>query len=139
SGPTLVGRFVEQAGVPGEQLEWHGHNDFFKVHANTTAAWLYGCAAVNTTLLSTGERTGNSPLEGALVELIGLTGRTDVDTRILTDIGEYMRDGCGVPIPANYPLLGADFNVTRAGVHVGGLLKDGERYNGFDTDRLVKR
>jgi isopropylmalate/homocitrate/citramalate synthase len=139
SVPKLVRAFVEQAGVPGEQLEWHGHNDFFKVHANSTAAWLYGCAAVNTTLLSTGERTGNSPLVGALVELIGLTGRTDVDTRLLTDIAEYMRDECGVPLPANYPLLGADFNVTRAGVHIDGLLKDEEIYNVFDTERLLKR
>jgi isopropylmalate/homocitrate/citramalate synthase len=139
SVPKLVRAFVEQAGVPGERLEWHGHNDFFKVHANSTSAWLYGCAAVNATLLSTGERTGNSPLEGALVELIGLTGRRDVDTRLLTDIGEYMRDSCGVTIPATYPLLGADFNVTRAGVHIDGLLKDEEIYNIFDTDRLLGR
>jgi isopropylmalate/homocitrate/citramalate synthase len=139
SVPKLVRAFVEAAGVPGEWLEWHGHNDFFKVHANSTAAWLYGCAAVNTTLLSTGERTGNSPLEGALIELIGLTGRDDVDTRLLTDVAEYMRDACGVPIPANYPLVGADFNVTRAGVHIDGLLKDEEIYNVFDTERLLKR
>ncbi len=139
SVPKLVRAFVEQAGVPGEQLEWHGHNDFFKVHANSTAAWLYGCCAVNTTLLSTGERTGNSPLEGALIELIGLTGRTDVDTRLLTDLAEYMRDQCGVPIPSNYPLLGSDFNVTRAGVHIDGLLKDEEIYNVFDTAKLLNR
>jgi isopropylmalate/homocitrate/citramalate synthase len=139
SVPKLVRAMIEEAGVPGEWLEWHGHNDFFKVHANTTAAWLYGCAAVNTTLLSTGERTGNSPLEGALIELIGLTGRTHVDTRLITEIGEYMRDACGVPIPATYPLLGADFNVTRAGVHIDGLLKDEEIYNVFDTDRLLNR
>jgi isopropylmalate/homocitrate/citramalate synthase len=146
SVPKLVRAFVEEAGVPGEWLEWHGHNDFFKAHANSTAAWLYGCAAVNTTLLSTGERTGNSPLEGALIELIGLTGRGDpsgarsgLDTRILTDIAEYMRDECRVPIPASYPLLGADFNVTRAGVHIDGLLKDEEIYNVFDTARLLKR
>lgn len=146
SVPKLVRAFVDEGGVPGQWLEWHGHNDFFKVHANSTAAWLYGCAAVNTTLLSTGERTGNSPLEGALIELIGLTGRTDpsgarsgLDTRLLTDVAEYMRDACGVPIPANYPLLGADFNVTRAGVHIDGLLKDEEIYNVFDTARLLNR
>ncbi|HEY3110500.1 MAG TPA: 2-isopropylmalate synthase [Chloroflexota bacterium] len=139
SVPKLVRAFVEQVGVPAEQLEWHGHNDFFKVHANSTAAWLYGCAAVNTTLLSTGERTGNSPLEGALIELLGLTGRTDLDTTLLTDIAEYMRDACGVPLPANYPLLGSEFNVTRAGVHIDGLLKDEEIYNVFDTAALLKR
>jgi isopropylmalate/homocitrate/citramalate synthase len=139
SVPKLVRALIEDAGVPGEWLEWHGHNDLFKGHANAVAAWLYGCAAVNATLLSTGERTGNSPLEGALVDLIGLTGRDEIDTTLLTDIAEYMRDRCGVPLPANYPLLGSDFNVTRAGVHIDGLLKDEEIYNVFDTARLLRR
>lgn len=138
SVPRLV-RAFEDAGVPGEWLEWHGHNDFFKGHANAVTAWLHGCSAVNATLLSTGERTGNSPLEGALFDLIGLTRRTDLDTRVLTEIAEYMRDVCGVPVPSNYPLLGSDFNVTRAGVHIDGLLKDEEIYNIFDTKKLLDR
>jgi isopropylmalate/homocitrate/citramalate synthase len=139
SVPKLVRALIEDAGVPGEWLEWHGHNDLHKGHANAVAAWLYGCAAINATLLSTGERTGNSPLEGALVDLIGLTGRDEIDTTLLTDVAEYMRDQCGVPVPANYPLLGSDFNMTRAGVHIDGLLKDEEIYNVFDTARLLKR
>src|SRR5262249_56130755 len=70
SVPKLVRALIEEAGVPGEWLEWHGHNGFFKGHANSVAAWLYGCAAVNATLLSTGERAGNSPLEGAPIDPI---------------------------------------------------------------------
>ena len=50
-----------------------------------------------------------------------------------------MRDECGVPIPPTYPLLGSEFNVTRAGIHADGLLKDEEIYNVFDTDRLLGR
>jgi isopropylmalate/homocitrate/citramalate synthase len=60
--PRLVRALIEQAGVPSAQLEWHGHNDFFKGHACAATAWLYGCSAINSTLLGTGERTGNSPL-----------------------------------------------------------------------------
>ena len=137
--PRLVRAFVEEAGVPPEHLEWHGHNDLFKVHANSVAAWLYGCAAINGTLLSTGERTGNSPLEAAVVEYAGLIGETRLDLRVLTEIGEYMRDACGVPVPASYPLLGSEFNVTRAGIHADGLLKDEEIYNVFDTAGLLGR
>jgi isopropylmalate/homocitrate/citramalate synthase len=138
--PKLVRAFVDEAGIPPDQLEWHGHNDLFKVHANSVAAWLYGCAAINATLLSTGERTGNSPLEAAVLEHASLTGtRGSVDTRVLTEIAAYMRDVCGVPIPANYPLLGSEFNVTRAGIHADGLLKDEEIYNVFDTERLLGR
>ncbi|MGH2352339.1 MAG: 2-isopropylmalate synthase [Chloroflexota bacterium] len=138
--PKLVRAFVDQAGVPSEQLEWHGHNDLFKVHANSVAAWLYGCSAINATLLSTGERTGNSPLEAAVIEHASLTGqRGAVDTRVLTEIATYMREACGVMVPANYPLLGSEFNVTRAGIHADGLLKDEEIYNVFDTEQLLGR
>jgi isopropylmalate/homocitrate/citramalate synthase len=138
--PKLVRAFVDEAGVPPQQLEWHGHNDLFKVHANSVAAWLYGCSGVNATLLSTGERTGNSPLEAAVVEYVSLTGcQGNVDLRVLTEIAAYMRDECGVPIPATYPLLGSEFNVTRAGIHADGLLKDEEIYNVFDTKKLLGR
>jgi isopropylmalate/homocitrate/citramalate synthase len=137
--PKLVRAFVDEADVPPAQLEWHGHNDLFKVHANSVSAWLYGCAAINATLLSTGERTGNSPLEAAVVEHVGLTGEDRVELRVLTEIGRFMRDECGVPIPPSYPLLGSEFNVTRAGIHADGLLKDEEIYNVFDTKKLLGR
>jgi isopropylmalate/homocitrate/citramalate synthase len=138
--PKLVRAFVDEAGVPPQQLEFHGHNDLFKVHANSVTAWLYGCSAINATLLSTGERTGNAPLEAAVVEYLGLVDRqVPVDTRVLTEIATYMRDVCGVPVPASYPLLGSEFNVTRAGIHADGLLKDEEIYNVFDTERLLGR
>jgi citrate (Re)-synthase len=137
--PKLVRAFVEEAGVPPAQLEWHGHNDLFKVHANSVSAWLYGCAAINATLLSTGERTGNSPLEAAVVEYAGLRGETRLDLRVLTEIGQYMREECGVSVPASYPLIGSEFNVTRAGIHADGLLKDEEIYNVFDTAGLLGR
>ena len=32
------------ADVPSHLLEWHGHNDFYKVVTNAATAWLYGCA-----------------------------------------------------------------------------------------------
>lgn len=38
-------------------LEWHGHNDFYKVVTNASTAWLYGCSGVNCSLLGIGERT----------------------------------------------------------------------------------
>ena len=70
----LVRAFIDDAGVPGELLEWHGHNDFHKVLVNAATAWLYGCSGANGTLLGFGERTGNAPIEGLIMEYIGLTG-----------------------------------------------------------------
>lgn len=56
----IIYGFRYYAEVPSEQLEWHGHNDFYKAVVNSATAWLYGCSSVNTTLLGIGERTGNT-------------------------------------------------------------------------------
>ena len=140
SVPKLVRAMIDDAGVPGHCLEWHGHNDFHKVLVNAATAWLYGCAGVNGTLLGFGERTGNAPIEGLVIEYINLIGQSNgVDTTVITDIAEYFEKELGYHIPANYPFIGSDFNATRAGVHADGLIKNEEIYNIFDTGRLLKR
>lgn len=37
------------------------------------------------------------------------------------------------------PFVGENFNVTRAGIHADGLLKNEEIYNIFDTDKFLNR
>ena len=136
----LVRAFIDDAGVPGHLLEWHGHNDFHKALINATTAWLYGCSAANSTLLGLGERTGNPPIEGLIMEYIGLMGGTNgIDTTVITDIAQYFRNKIDFKIPANFPFVGSDFNVTRAGVHADGLIKNEEIYNIFDTTKILKR
>ncbi len=139
SVPKLVAG-LRRTGVPAEWLEWHGHNDFHKVQVNATAAWLYGCAAANSAIFGVGERTGNSPLEAMVVEHAQLKGLTKgVKYAALTELAEYARKELGFRIPHNYPLVGDDFNVTRAGIHADGLLKNEEIYNCFDTAALLNR
>jgi len=139
SVPKLVYRMVHDAGVPPERLEWHGHNDFHKVHINGATAWLYGCNALNATLLGFGERTGNPPLEGAIIEYIALKGGLNgIETTYITEIADYMRS-IGVEIAPNYPFVGRDFATTRAGIHAGGLRSDERIYNIFDTNAILGR
>lgn len=136
----LVRAFIEEAGVPGHLLEWHGHNDFHKAMINASTAWLYGCSAANSTLLGLGERTGNPPIESLIMEYIALKGHNDgIDTTVITDIAEYFEKVIGIKIPHNYPFVGSEFNVTRAGVHADGLIKCEEIYNIFDTNKILKR
>jgi len=135
----LVHTFINDAGVPGRLLEWHGHNDFHKAMINATTAWLYGCSAANSTLLGLGERTGNPPIEGLIIEYIALKGNNGIDTTVITDIAEYFEKEIGVKIPHNYPFVGLGFNVTSAGVHADGLIKCEEIYNIFDTRKILKR
>ncbi len=137
--PKLIYKLNRECGVPSDRLEWHGHNDFHKVHANGATAWLYGCDFVNTTVFGFGERTGNPPLEGAVFEYIALKGGLcGIDTTAITELAEYMTS-IGLPIPDNYPFAGRAFNVTRAGIHAGGLRQDERIYNIFDTAKLLGR
>jgi isopropylmalate/homocitrate/citramalate synthase len=138
--PKLLYVLRNECGCPSHLLEWHGHNDFHKVLINAASCWLYGCNYVNGTLLGYGERTGNPPLEGILMDYIGLKGTTNgVDTRVITEIADYFRRQIGYNIPTNYPFVGRDFNVTRAGIHADGLNRDERIYNIFDTEKILGR
>jgi citrate (Re)-synthase len=131
---------LRQLGVPGEWLEWHGHNDLHKVQINAAAAWLYGCKAANCSMFGVGERTGNPPLEALVIEHAQLRGTNPgVNYAAITELAEYAHKELGFNLPTNYPLVGKDFNVTRAGIHADGLLKNEEIYNCFDTLKLLKR
>lgn len=126
--------------VPSECLEWHGHNDFYKAVANASTAWLYGACAVNCSLLGIGERTGNVPLEAMVFEYASLRGSMDgMDPTVITEIADYFRNEIGYTVPDMTPFVGKSFNVTRAGIHADGLMKDEEIYTIFDTKKLLNR
>ena len=128
------------ADVPSECLEWHGHNDFYKGVANASTAWLYGACAVNCSLLGIGERTGNVPLEAMVFEYASLRGSLDgMDTTVITEIADYFQHEIGYDIPPMTPYVGRNFNVTRAGIHADGLMKDEEIYTIFDTKKILNR
>jgi len=137
--PRLI-QGLRRIGVAPAQLEWHGHNDFHKGLANAAAAWLYGCSSVNTAIFGSGERTGNTPLEAMIIEHAQLKGMVPgVNYAAISELAEYACRDLGFEIPRNYPLVGKDFNVTRAGIHADGLLKNEEIYNCFDTQKLLNR
>ena len=126
------------AGVPSEMLEWHGHNDFYKGVVNATTAWMYGASAVNCSLLGIGERTGNVPLEAMVFEYASLRGHMNgMNPEVITEIAEYIKDETNYEIPPMTPFVGANFNLTRAGIHADGLIKNQEIYNIFDTERIL--
>ena len=140
SVPGIIYGLKHYAGVPSEQLEWHGHNDFYKVVSNAGAAWMYGCSSINCSLLGIGERTGNCPLEAMAIEYQALRGRDDgMDLSAITEIADYMEREIVIEISPRQPFVGRHFNVTRAGIHADGMLKDEEIYNIFDTAALLNR
>ena len=128
------------AEVPSAQLEWHGHNDFYKAVSNSSTAWLYGCSGVNCSLLGIGERTGNTPVEAMCNEYASLKGTPDgMDFTAITEIAEYFENCLDQEISPRTPFVGRSFNATRAGIHADGLLKNEEIYNIFNTTKLLNR
>ncbi|HIW83001.1 MAG TPA: 2-isopropylmalate synthase [Candidatus Dorea gallistercoris] len=138
--PGIIYGLRIHAGVPSELIEFHGHNDFYKAVSNSSTAWLYGASAVNCSLFGIGERTGNTPLEAMIFEYAQLRGTLDgMDTRVITEIADYYERELDYQIPANTPFVGANFNVTKAGIHADGLLKNEEIYNIFDTEKFLNK
>ena len=140
SVPGIIAGLKYYAQVPSAQLEWHGHNDFYKVVTNSATAWLYGCSSVNCSLLGIGERTGNCPLEAMVIEYASLRGTTNgMDISVITEIADHFEKEMSYSIAPRTPFVGRNFNTTRAGVHADGLLKDVEIYNIFNTEKLLNR
>ncbi|MCL2699230.1 MAG: 2-isopropylmalate synthase, partial [Defluviitaleaceae bacterium] len=136
----LIHGLNQHAGVPSELIEWHGHNDFYRAVSNACYAWLYGASAVNCAVLGIGERTGNTPLEAMVFEYAQFRGTLDgMDTTVITELAEYYEKEIGIQIPPNTPFVGKNFNLTRAGIHADGLLKNEEIYNIFDTTKFLNR
>jgi isopropylmalate/homocitrate/citramalate synthase len=127
-------------GLAAEDLEFHPHNDTWLIVANCLAAVRAGCAVINGTSLGKGERTGNAPLEGVLLHLIGMGYYTDTqpDFTALNDLVAFYAE-MGAPLPATYPLYGRDAHRTRAGVHADGLNKFWWMYAPFNVPALLGR
>ena len=140
SVPGIVYGLRHYAEVPSDMLEWHGHNDFYMAVVNASSAWLYGASAVNCSLLGIGERTGNIPLEAMVMQYASFRGTFDgMNPEVITEIADYYRRDIGYNIPEMTPFAGDNFNVTRAGVHADGMMKDQEIYNIFDTEKILNR
>ena len=140
SVPGIIYGLKHYAGVPSDMLEWHGHNDFYKGVVNASTAWLYGAGAVNCSLLGIGERTGNVPLEAMVFEYASLRGDFDgMNPTVITEIAEYLEKETGYETPPMTPFVGRNFNLTRAGIHADGIMKDPEIYNIFDTELILNR
>ena len=101
---------------------------------------MYGAGAVNCSLLGIGERTGNVPLEAMVFEYASLRGHLNgMNTQVITEIAEYLQKETGYDIPPMTPFVGENFNLTRAGIHADGMMKNPEIYNIFDTEAILNR
>ena len=104
------------------RVDWHGHSDRGLAVANALAAFAAGVDQVHGAALGIGERVGNTPLDQMLVNL-RLMGAIDRDLRKLKEYCQVVSDAVGIPIPANYPVVGSDAFRTATGVHASAVIK----------------
>jgi 2-isopropylmalate synthase len=107
------------------RVEWHGHCDRGLAVANSIAALVAGAEVVHATACGIGERVGNTQMDQMLVNL-KLMGIEPWKSQDLTKLKEYcdtVSKATGIPIPKNYPVVGADAFRTGTGVHAAAVIK----------------
>ena len=117
------------------KIDWHGHSDRGLSIPNSLAAIEAGCDRVHACALGIGERCGNTPMDILLVNL-KLSGRIANDLSRLYDYCRVVSDAVGVPIPANYPIVGEDAFRTGTGVHAAAVIKALKREDLWLADRV---
>ena len=128
-GAFALVRFVlEEVVKPsGEKIrvDWHGHCDRGLAVANSMGALMAGAECVHACALGIGERVGNTQMDQMLVnlKLMGVPPWTGQDLTKLKEYCQAVSQATGVPIPANYPVVGEDAFRTATGVHAAALIK----------------
>lgn len=136
STAKLVGDLRPQTSL---DLEFHGHDDLGLATANTLAALRSGCSEASVTVLGLGERAGNAALEEVAVALLRLDGlSTGIDLPSLKPLAEIVAQAAGRNVPPGKAVVGRDVFAHESGLHVAGLLKEAETYQGLDP-RLFGR
>ena len=127
---------LEARGTRHVKIDWHGHNDRGMGVTNALFAAEYGADRVHGTALGVGERVGNAALDQILMNL-KLLG--ELEGRDLSKLLLWCRTAARathVPIPVNYPLVGADAFRTATGVHAAAIIKAETKGHSWLADRI---
>lgn len=131
---TFIKEVVEAAGER-VLIDWHGHNDRGLGVYNALVAAAYGANRIHGTALGIGERCGNASMDQILVNM-KLLGWIDQDLTKLSAYCNLASRACDVPIPPNYPVIGADAFRTQAGVHAAAVVKAFRRGHDWLANRV---
>jgi len=117
----FVASVIDECGG-GVGIDWHGHRDRDFAIVNTLAALDAGATRLHGAAIGIGERVGNTPMDILMVNLV-LMGYIERDVSGLLEYCEAVSAATGVPIPANYPIVGRDAFRTATGVHAAAVIK----------------
>ncbi|HYT71980.1 MAG TPA: LeuA family protein [Gemmatimonadales bacterium] len=136
-GVKALVNFVKReiVGQKAVKVDWHGHRDRGMGLINCLAAIEAGVDRVHATALGVGERVGNAEMDLLIVNL-KLLGAHPKDISKLPEYCRLVADAVGVPIPVNYPVLGADAFRTGTGVHAAAIIKAKKKGHAWLADRV---
>jgi 2-isopropylmalate synthase len=125
---ALVKFVIDEVVKPSREkirVDWHGHNDRGLAIANSMAALIAGANCVHGCAIGIGERVGNTQLDQMLVnlKLMGVAPWAEQDLTKLKQYCQAVSRATGIPIPANYPVVGEDAFRTATGVHAAAIIK----------------
>jgi 2-isopropylmalate synthase len=151
--PAEVGRVVGEviaAGIPGDKLGIHCHDDTGNAVANSLAAVDAGARQIQGTLNGLGERCGNANLVSLIPSLLlkepyASRFETGVTAQALQGLVKTSRmlDDILNRVPLrSAPYVGASAFAHKAGLHASAILKDPATYEHIDpalvgNDRLI--
>ena len=141
--PDEIGRIVAEviaAGIPGDRLGIHTHDDTGNAVAGTLAAIDAGARQVQGTLNGLGERCGNANLTTLIPTLLlkepyasrYTTGITEAGLAGLTRLSRRLDDILNRVPQRSAPYVGASAFAHKAGLHASAILKDPSTYEHID-------
>ncbi len=134
---TTYERIAALRAASGLEIEIHAHDDLGLATANTLAACRGGATHANTTVNGLGERAGNAPLEEVVLGLAKLHGIANgVDLEHFLALSQQVATASGRTVSWQKSLVGQGVFTHEAGIHVDGLLKHPDNYQGFDPSEV---
>jgi len=141
--PSKIGQIVAAivaAGIPGDHLGIHTHNDTENAVAGTLAAVDAGARQIQGTLNGLGERCGNASLTSLIPTLLLKDPyRSQFDTGVsldaladLTRVSRMLDDILNRVPTKQLPYVGASAFAHKAGLHASAILKNPATYEHVD-------
>ena len=125
---------------PGFHFDFHGHNDYGMVTANSLAAVNAGFSGIHTTINGLGERAGNQPLAQLVVAVHDFTNsRTRIAEKELHHASQMIQAISGKRCPWNMPVVGSDVYTHTCGVHADGDQKAQLYFNKLRPERFGRQ
>ncbi len=121
-------------------IEFHGHNDLGLATANTLAAIEAGAAAASVSVNGLGERAGNAALEQIATALNAAYGKVHgVHLPALQHLSGLVAMHSGTETARAQPIVGRDVFTHESGIHVAGILKSRDCYEGLAPELLGRK